>query len=235
MRRAIFAHQASFTCCLAICPCSRKECTMTTRACSVADSTEQATLAMEKGYDTAFALTLVKILAVDPGNNQITFIAKGSTIQYTAQWTDPDVWIGCPTTIDSAPGQLPDVDTHGWLLVGAPIFDDPSFAPARPFTSGLKWPIEGSLFSRPFKFRPDGVTGYTPLSLSVTSIDITAAVSGQTYRLEFGLLAQTSRTDTLDLSGDSTLLNVITKKSAQCTRTDLQILQAVVHGQHGDF
>jgi hypothetical protein len=87
------------------------------------------------------------------------------------------------------------------------------------------------LFTKPFKFRPDGVTGYTPISLLATSIEITAAVTDQSYRLEFDLLAQDCRNDTLDLSGLSTLLNIIMKKSAQCIQTDLEFLHAVVHGK----
>jgi hypothetical protein len=196
------------------------------------DNKNQADLAAAKDYTKSFALTLVKIRAVDLVNNQITFMAKGSTSLYTARWTDPDVWIGCPTTIDSSPGKLPDVDTQGRLLVGASIFNDPSFAPARPFTPGLKWPIEGSLFATPFESRADSVTGYSPLTLSAASIDITAAVPAQSYRLEFELLAQDCRNDALDLSGFSTILNIMTKKSGQCTPTELQILHAVVHGKN---
>jgi hypothetical protein len=202
---------------------------MATRICDVAGSSAQAKTAKDKGYAKSFALTVVTITSTDPNSNQVTFKAKGATALFTASWTDPDVWTGCPTTIDSQPNTLPAPDS-GQLLVGARIFNSKEFAPARQFTAGLKWPLEGGLG---FLARSDdgSVTGYAPLVLQVTSLQITAAVPGQPHPVTWDLFASDCRNDVLDLSGVDTTLN-FSNNSAPCAATELQVLSAIVYGKN---
>jgi hypothetical protein len=195
---------------------------MITRKCTKADNQAQAAKAKEKGQ--SFGPLVVRIESVDKASQKVTFSTKGSRKTYSVHWAGPDVWIECPTTIVSPPGGLPDIHAEGTLYVGTNVVQALDHA-ARQFLM-IKWPIEAPMDA---EHNDAPHSAYTALSLSASSIQITANVSKQPGDLTFDLLEPGSPNKTLDLTGVYSTLHVKDHGTGEFHSVEMKITRAVMH------